>query len=293
MPAVIADASWACLGCPARIFAIGAADGHPQQLRLLHDYILHTIVAGEKIVYLGDYINPHDGLSILDEMLRFRTQLLMQPGMEANDFIYVRGILEETWERLLRLSFVAQPALMLQSLLDEGAAYYVSAYGMAAADGVRAVRSGLPAISRWTQQLRAAQRNHGGHEALMSLMRRGAYTTAHNPLLFVPCGFDLQRSLAQQGDALWSADSGIETCTTTPHAYQRIIRGRNLANTPTELSLSNTPAKLGLANTPASLGNDSALLTLDNGNGMEALLCAIMLPNGQTERILQIPRAYG
>jgi hypothetical protein len=263
-----------CLGNPPRLFVIGAADSSLQQLQLLHNYILQHSVAGERILYLGDYVNHYDGLAILDEMLRFRTALLMQPGMEAGDFIYLRGILEEIWQRLLRLPFVAEPAMMLQALLDEGAERYLSAYGLAATEGIRAVRSGLPAISRWTQQLRAAQRAHAGHEALMCLMRRGAYTTASKPLLFVPCGFDPRRSLAQQGDALWSADSALETHTAPPFFYQRIIRGRNLSTITT-----------GLVDSPA-------LLTLDNCNGTGALLCAILLPNGQTERILEVPKDY-
>ncbi len=262
------DEKFCDMGHPRRIFAIGAISGDVARLRHLHDYLLSNVVPGDRIVYLGDYANRANGVAALDEMLLFRQMMMMRPGMEASDFIYLRGVLEEAWKRLTRLSFVQEPEKMLERLLDEGAEYYLAAYRLDYREGLRAARGGLPTLSRWTRHLRETVRQRAGHEALMSMMRRAAFTRGTHKLLFVPCGFDPSRVLMHQGDALWSGTSGFGRIVNPVQGYQRIIRGRDFA-------------ALGLH-------ADHATLTLDNKDGTGALLCAVLYPSGQTENILQV-----
>lgn len=257
------------MGQPRRIFALSALNGDVLRLRHLHDYLLENVRPGDRIVYLGDYVNSRHGAAALNEMLLFRQMMMMRPGMEASDFIYLRGVCEEAWQRLTRIPFAHEPERMLQRLLDEGADHYLAAYGVDYKIGERAARSGLPALSRWTQQLRETQRNTAGHEQLMCQMRRAAYTRGAHKLLFVPCGYDPGRVLLHQGDALWSATSGFGRIVGPVQGYKRVIRGRDFA-------------ALGLH-------ADNATLTLDTKDGAGALLCAVLLPTGQTEKILQVP----
>lgn len=256
------------MGMPRRIYAIGAMNGDATRLRHLHDYLLDNVVPGDRIVYMGDYVHRATGLAALNEMLLFRTMLMMKPGMEAGDFVYLRGVHEEAWQRLTRIAFEQEPEKALQRLLDEGADHYLTAYGLDHRVGERAARSRLPALSRWAQQLREAQRARPGHEPMMCQMRRAAYTRGQARLLFVPCGYDPQRVLLHQGDALWSATSGFGRIVAPVQGYERVIRGRDFA-------------ALGFH-------ADSATLTLDCKEGLGSLICAVLLPSGQSEKILQV-----
>lgn len=263
------DDKFCDMGQPRRVFAIGALGGDVMRLRHLHDYLLENVVPGDRVVYLGDYVNARHGFAALNEMILFRQMLMMRPGMEASDFVYLRGVLEEAWQRLTRIPYAQEPEKTLERLLDEGAEFYLKAYGADYKAGERAARSGLPALSRWTQQLRESQRRHAGHEQIMLLMRRAAFTRGTHKMLFVPCGFDPSRVLLHQGDALWSATSGFGRIVGPVQGYHRVIRGRDFA-------------ALGLH-------ADNATLTLDSKEGTGPLLCAVLLPNGLTDQVLQVP----
>lgn len=270
MTVTYTDDKFADLGQPQRIFALGSVFGDAVRLRHLHDYLLHNVTPGDRIVYLGDYVSARERTAALNEMLLFRRMMMMRPGMEPTDFIYLRGVLEEAWERLARLPFTPEPEDVLERLLDEGAEHYLAAYRLDYREGQRAARSGSAALSRWSQQLRDTQRAHPGHEQLMCQMRRAAFTRGKRQILFVPCGFDPSRVLQNQGDALWSAASGFGRIVGPVQGYHRVIRGRDFAG-------------LGLRADPATL-------TLDSKEGKGPLLCGVLLPDGQTEKILQVPQ---
>ncbi|MEJ0063096.1 MAG: hypothetical protein WDO70_07815 [Alphaproteobacteria bacterium] len=256
------------LGTPRRVFAIGATGGDAARLRLLHDYLLDVVTPGDQVVYLGDYIGGHDGLEALDELLLFRRMLLMRPGVEARDFTYLRGLCEESWQKLLRLPFAREPEKLMERLLDEGAEHYLAAYGGDYRTGQHAVRAGVPALTRWVHHLRLAQRARPGHEPLMTAMRRAAFTRGQHKLLFVPVGFDPLKPLTEQRDAFWSGISGFGRITGPVQGYVRVIRGRDAAG-------------LGLR-------ADRATLTLDPMDERGPILCAVVLPDGHIDDLVQI-----
>ncbi len=256
------------LGAPRRLFAVGALDGDAIRLRLLHDCLLDLMQPGDCIVYLGDYVNRRDGLAALDELLLFRRMMMIRPGIEAADFVYLRGTYEEAWQRLLRLPFAREPEKALERFLDEGAEYYRPAYGIDYRDGKNAVRVGIPAIMRWAHHLRLELRAHEGHEPLLRSMRRAAFTSGRQKLLFVPCGFDPAKILAEQDHALWSGVSGFGRIVAPAQGYARIIRGRDAAG-------------LGLH-------AGDATLTLDPMDGKGPVLCAEILPDGRISDLFKI-----
>lgn len=257
------------LGTPRRVFAIGALEGDADRLGILHDHLLDYMQPGDRIVYLGDYIKDRrDGLAALDELLLFRRIMMIRPGVQATDFIYLRGVYEDAWQRLLRLPFARNPEKTLERLLDEGAEHYLVAYGLDYRDGQNAVRIGIPAIMRWVHQLRLEQRAYPGHEPLMRSMRRAAYTSGEQRLLFVPCGFDPSKTLEEQDRALWSGTSGFGRIVEPTQGYSRIIRGRDAA-------------ALGLR-------ADDITLTLDSMEGKGPILCAEIMPDGRISDLLKI-----
>lgn len=256
------------LGSPKRVFAVGALEGDVVRLRRLHDYLLDVMQPGDRLVYLGDYVGAQDSLATIEELLLFRRMMMMRPGMEATDFIYLRGIYEEAWQRLMRLPFAREPEKTMERLLDEGAEHYLRAYGIDYRSGQHAVRAGIPALTRWVHNLRLEQRDRPGHEQLMFAMRRAAFTRGQQKLLFVPCGFDPSKPLTEQENALWSGISGFGRIIGPVQGYVRVIRGRDAAS-------------LGLR-------VDVATLTLDPMEGSGPMLCAEILPDGRIVDVVQI-----
>ena len=107
---------------------------------------------------------------------------------------------------MLRLQFAPVPVQALDRALACGVESYLRLYGVSINDTKSMARAGSMAITRWTNQLRALQRIAPGHEALMCVMRRAAFTNGgvdQRKLLFVPSGFDSTRSLDDQGESLW------------------------------------------------------------------------------------------
>ncbi len=256
------------LGSPKRVFAVGALEGDVRRLRRLHDYLLDAMQPGDRLVYLGDYVGSQDSLATIEEILLFRRMIMMKPGMEASDFVYLRGIYEEAWQRLMRLPFAREPEKTMERLLDEGAEHYLRAYGIDYRSGEQAVRAGIPALTRWIHNLRLEQRDRPGHEQLMFAMRRAAFTRGQQKLLFVPCGFDPSKPLTEQENALWSGVSGFGRIIGPVQGYVRVIRGRDAAG-------------LGLR-------VDTATLTLDPMEGGGPILCAEIMPDGRIADVIEV-----
>jgi serine/threonine protein phosphatase 1 len=63
-----------------------------------------------------------------------------------------------------------------------------------------------------------------GHAALISALRRAAYTENH-ALLFVHAGLDPGRPLERQADALWWGGPGFAELAYPYDGFRRVVRG--------------------------------------------------------------------
>jgi hypothetical protein len=266
------DDKFIALGQPARIWAIGCIYGDAARLALLHDHLLDHVMPGDRVVYLGGYASMTQGLAAVDEILLFRRTLLMLPGMEASDFVYLRGRTEEAWQRLFRIPFAREPERELERLFDDGADLYLTGYGMTIAEAQGIVRSGVPTMTRWTGKLRQHVRQFPGHEQLSTTMRRAAHTSSPGGtprgVLLVPGGFDPAKTLGEQGEALWSGVHGFGKIINECQGFGRIVRGFD----------------------PAGLGLDlrKVTLTLDSKEGRGALLAACLDAQGKILDVLSL-----
>ena len=117
------------------------------------------------------------------------------------------------------------------------------------------------AIGRWTNTLRQAMAARPGHRALMSALRRAAYTE-DNGLLFVHAGLDPKRPLEKQGDALWWGHPGWGSVSRYQD-YRRVVRGFGRA--------------------PGALDQARYALSIDGGCGLGGKLIAVCFaPDGET-----------
>lgn len=265
---------YADLGAPRRIWAIAAIHGEVDRLATLHDHLAGRFGVRDRLVYLGNYldVDSRDSVPLLDEMLAFRSALLCKTGVEPSDIVYLRGTMEEAWQRLLRLQFAPNPLQTLERLLACGVAAYLRLYGVSINDTKSMARAGSMAITRWTNQLRALQRQAPGHEQLVCGMRRAALagTTADGKkLLFVPAGFDSSRSLEDQGESIWWTSAPFGMSGRAQSAYSRIVRGFDSVNEGAVL--------------------DQSAVTLDGGSGRGGpLICGCFTPAGKLIELVAV-----
>ncbi len=219
------------LGRPRRIWAVAAIHGDRERLVTLHDHLAGRFAVRDRLVYLGNYLGngAFDNQAVLEELLAFRSALLAKPGMEPLDIVHLRGPAEEAWQRLLRLQFAPSPSQTVEKYLEAGAEAYLRLYGVSLNETRSITRAGSVAITRWTNQLRVLQRQGSGHEALMCHLRRAAATAPSERdgrrVLFVPAGYDVSRSLSEQGDALWFSNAPYNSAPEDHPALSRIVRG--------------------------------------------------------------------
>lgn len=248
------DNRFAVLGGASRVWAVGAIHGEAGRLRALHEALATRFEDGDRLVYLGNFLGyGADIASTQDELLRQRTAFLARPGMEPEYIAYLRGAQEEMWRKLLQLQFAPEPGEVLEWMLGQGVEATLKSYGQNAQDGRAACREGALSIAKWTTIVRGAAHARPGHEQLMSVLRRAAYT-ADGELLFVAAGIDPGRPLGEQGDTFWWG-SGYFTRIDQPYAgYRRIVRG--------------------IERTPSGVNLESYAATLDGGCGRGGTLAA-------------------
>jgi len=208
-----------------RVWAVAAIHGEAERLAALHQTLEHRIVAGDRLVYLGNYLgHGPDVRATLDALLAFRRELIARPGMFAADVAYLRGSQEEMWQKLLQLQFAPNPREVFAWMIEHGAGATLAAYGGEIQQGFVCTRDGPLAITRWTSKLRTAMQAIPGHYALMSALRRAAYTD-DGALLFVHAGLDADRPLSAQSDSLWWGTGSFAKLDRSYGGFIRVVRG--------------------------------------------------------------------
>jgi serine/threonine protein phosphatase 1 len=252
------------LGRPRRIWAVAACHGDVARLDCIHDALADRFRVGDRLIYCGDYLGGGDPTATIDRLLAFRTYLLAAPGMIASDLVYLRGVQEEIWSKMLQIQFAPNPKEVLVWMLDRGAEATLKAYGGEARIGLAATREGAMAMTRWTNSLRDAIRSQPGHTQFMSVLRRAALTeeTEDGRLLFVHAGIDPGRSFAKQGDNFWWGAGAYEKTIPPFENFKRLFRGSD-------------PSGVGMR-------LDGYTVTLDAGCGQGGpLIAAAITPDGR------------
>ncbi len=193
-----------------RVWAVAAVHGDAERLARLHDEIAARFAPGDRLVYLGNHLGyGADICGTVDALLGFRRRILARPGAGNCDVVFLRGAQEEMWSKLLQIHLALNPPEILEWMLGRGVGATLAAYGVSPQRGLARARAGAVELARWTGELRARIQARPGHLALMSALRRAAFTD-DEALLFVHAGVDASRPLAAQGDALWWGGGGFD-----------------------------------------------------------------------------------
>ena len=220
---------FACLEGAKRVWAVGAIHAEAQALRALHELLEPRFGRGDRLVYLGNYLGPGSGcLETLDELLSFRRRLLMLPGMEPQDIVYLRGAQEEMWTKLLQIQFATDPNAVLDWMLDQGIAAPIDAYGGDPEAARQCFREGTLAVTRWTGDLLARIHAQPGHSQILGALRRAAYTE-NGELLLVHAGVDPGRPVTEQGDTFWWGSGHFDEIEKSYAGFRKVIRGYDRA----------------------------------------------------------------
>lgn len=208
-----------------RVWAIGAVQGQAQALARLYDAIAPRLAPGDRIVHLGNLLGlGPDCAGVLDEVVAFRRDVIAAPGFFAADFVLLRGMQEEMWQKTLQLHFAVNPKQIFEWMLARGLEASLRAYGLDPREGLQACGAGATAIARWTARLRDAMAARGGHRDVLLALRRAAHDD-RGRLLFVSAGLDASRPLAAQGDALWWGGPDFAKLDAPFEGFERIVRG--------------------------------------------------------------------
>jgi hypothetical protein len=258
------------LGQPRKIWVVAAVHGACDRLVTLHKTLFDKITSGDRLLYTGNYLCGPNSLPIktIDEVLHFRRSLLAKPGMQPEDFIYLRGIQEELWGKLLQLQFMPSPRQVIDWMQQKHPEmeHVLNGYGSSFDDASRAAREGVLSMTKWTSALKLALRQNPGHEKFFSILHRAAFTecpASNDNLLFVHAGLDPQLPLVSQGDNFWWASRQFSQIQETYHPFKSVIRGFD-------------PDHQGLKIGPSTI-------SLDGGG---QLLCAEMSGHGDVLEIL-------
>jgi len=263
------------LGTPSRVWAISAVHGQTPRLNAIHSAIWPHFKAGDRIVYLGNYLghpDRDDNPDTIDTIIMFKNALMTQHEISGGDITILRGIHEEMLQKTLQLQFAKQPYDVLTWLLQQGLEGILNHYGATASEGLSACRGGIITLTRWTNDLRAKIRQRTGHEVFYNGLKRAAFT--HNAdtdegVLFVHAGLDTDRPLYTQKDNFWWGGKSFDAMNTPYSPFRRVVRGHD-------------PQHKGLH-------IDDIKISLDDSvNRQEKLVCAMMDARGDVLDLLSI-----
>jgi hypothetical protein len=207
-------------------WVVGAIHGNASRLVRLHDRLATRITPRDNLVYLGNFLGGGGHVAAtVHEMLLFRRALLAHHLQEdCGEIAFLRGCQEEMWHKLLQMQFAPNPLEVFEWMLTRGIASTIQAYGGDIETGRRAAKRGAVVLSQWTNGLRAGMRALDGHDRLISVLRRAAFT-ADRSLLLVNAGVDPSRPLSQQGDAFWWGNRSFEAMDAPYEDFAHIVRG--------------------------------------------------------------------
>lgn len=208
-----------------RVWTVAAIHGEVERLDSLHAALGERFAAGDRLVYLGNYLGRGPAVTAtVDCLLSFRRALIALPGMFAADVAYLRGSQEEMWQKLLQLQFAPNPREVFEWMLSQGVGATLAAYGGDPVRGAACAREGALSLTKWSNALRAGMQAHPGHYLLMSALKRAAYTD-DNRLLFVHAGIDPDRPLSAQSDSLWWGAGGFSHLDHAYGGFAKVVRG--------------------------------------------------------------------
>lgn len=255
-PLLKVDEKIANLGKAGRIWAVGSVYGRYGALCQLHEALTRRLQPSDRLVYLGNYLGAHsqwtgEGQALLSELIAFRDALAGQAAPE--NVVLLRGGFEDLALKLSHITFYKNPVAWVEDALPRGLEFYLSAYGITAAQLLAAAQTSVFALNRFVQEWQKLRSRQPGHGEFLSQLRMAAQTHSSRPLAFIPSGLDPRLPLYLQNELLCWPESDI-TALGRYSPYARVIRGTG--------------------GRTAVLEDNGFVVTLDGGSGLDGMIHA-------------------
>ena len=208
-----------------RIWMVSSIHGDYSRLVAIHDVINEKFQAGDRLVYLGNYMGYGDQVrEVMDELVNFRRHIMGRFTLFPHDIAYLRGAQEEMLERVLQLHFAKSPPSVLAWMLEHGLEATLQAYGSSAEEAAKFARMSVSEIANYTVGLRNAIRALPGHYSLIMAVKRAAYDSGEN-FLFTHAGVDPSLSLDRQTDSFWWGHPSFLRMSQPFNGFKRVFAG--------------------------------------------------------------------
>ncbi len=223
------------LGHPNKIWAISAVHGQIMRLQEIHKVLFEKFRPGDRIIYTGNYLCGDNAqpAATMDEILHFRNTMQSLPNSTEDDFVYLRGIQEELFTKLLQLQFAPNPEQVVEWTMRTHPEMeaFLRMYGSSLEETSRISREGILCLTRWSNAIKARMRDFPDHEKFFTQLRRAAFTdhrhTNDNNLLFVHAGFNPHLPLESQGDSFWWSSRHFNEIEERYAPFRAVIRGHD------------------------------------------------------------------
>ncbi|GGF62492.1 hypothetical protein GCM10011332_15440 [Terasakiella brassicae] len=219
------DGKFAKLTGKKRIWAVGAIHGEVDKLKALHGQLANHFLPGDALIYCGNILGRGpDVAGTLNEVLNFRRLVILQEGAETDDVVFLRGCQEEMLYKMRQLPFAREPEEVLEWMYNQGVESTLQAYHTSCAEGIKAAKGGMSALSAWTNALKETMRTMDGHEQYMDALKRAAYSD-DKKLLFVNANVVPDMPLDAQTDAFWWGTQEFRELDHPYSGFERTVRG--------------------------------------------------------------------
>ena len=211
-------------GCD-RIWAIGSIHGNVDSIQKIHKVIFSEFKANDTIIYLGNVIGvgPESSSSV-NEILKFRAEIMGKFKLKPNSFIFLRGAQEEMLTKLLELHLSPNPKEILTWMHEHGVDKTLSSYGMDIKDLYKTCELGTVLISKWTTKAKNLINNYEGHSDYFSYLVHASFPNTEK-ILFVNRGVDTSRPLSAQNDCFWWGFHNFSKTSKPYYNFKKLVRG--------------------------------------------------------------------
>ena len=208
-----------------RIWAIGSIHGNFSSIVNIHKYIFEQFHPKDKIVYLGNVIGVGlDSSKVIDEIIKFRFNLMAKFNIDHETIIYLRGAQEEMWSKLLELQISPNPIEVVNWMFSHGVNKTLKSYKISDEEVLDICRLGTILISKWTTKIKNQIESYNGHKDYYTNLSHAAFSNTKK-ILFVNRGVDISRPLSAQNDCFWWGYQGFSKIIDPYNNFIRIVRG--------------------------------------------------------------------
>ncbi len=188
----------------SRIWAFSSIHSDFKRLEVLHNVIAGAVRSGDYFVYMGNIIGINEGaIETFAEILNFKNKIQSAfPEIGDDNFIFLRGIQEEMWQKALYIHLSDKDDKVFNFLVDKGVEGTLKSFGFSADEGFDIIEKGVVAAATWTGKIRDTFYKSPGYKEIFLNLKHAAYVE-DKTILFVNSGINHNKPLEQHKDEFW------------------------------------------------------------------------------------------